>query len=322
MCVTLADIQNASNTIEKSIRKTPLIPISLTLSGNAPFKGKIYLKCENQQWTNTFKVRGAFNAILNLTEKEKAQGVVTRSSGNFAQAVAYAAKQLGIRAKIIVPSTIPKIKLELTKQFGPEILFTGPSNEEGDALVKTIVEKEHMTMLHPYNQKNVIAGQGTIALEIYKELPSITNFFCPIGGGGLLSGCSTAFKALNSEIQVIGVEPAGAADYYHSRQANRSIPNETIDTIADGLRASVVGDLNWPLLQKNVDRTEIVSDQDIKKAMKYLKETLGLVIEPSGATAFASLLTNPQHLLEGDTVILLSGGNVDPELFEKWILEV
>lgn len=322
MCVTLSDIQNARNTIKDSIKKTALIPAPKDFLLNLGHKGKIYLKCENNQWTNTFKVRGAFNAILQLSEEEKKRGVVTRSSGNFAQAVAYAAKKLGIRAKIIVPNNIPKIKLELTKQFGPEILFSSNLHEEADAMVKQIVEKEGMTMLHPYNQKNVIAGQGTAALEIYEDLPSITNFFCPIGGGGLLSGCSTAFKALNPKIQIVGVEPAGAADYYNSRKAGKPIPNATIDTIADGLRASVVGELDWPLLQKNVTRVDIVTDQEIKKAMKYLYEELDLITEPSGATAFASLLLHKQFLEEGDVVVLISGANVDPDLFQKWILEV
>ena len=319
MCINLSDVQLAKNTIKDSIKKTALLPIRQDLVSFLGHKGNVYLKCENQQWTNTFKVRGAFNALLNLSEEEKKRGVVTRSSGNFAQAVAFACKKLGIKAKIIVPEGIPKIKLELTQQFGPEILFSGPSNEEGDALVQKIIEKEGMTKLHPYNQKNVIAGQGTIALEIYEELPTLTNFFCPIGGGGLMAGCSTALKALNPKIQIIGVEPEGAADYYRSRQAGKPVPNVHVDTIADGLRASVVGELDWPLLEKNVDRVELVSDEDIKKAMAFLKKNLDIVSEPSGAAASASLLFHKQSLLDGDIVVLLSGANVDPDKFQNWI---
>lgn len=322
MCITLDDIAAAQKTIKNFIKKTPLIKAPQDLSQKLNHTGQIYFKCENFQWTNTFKVRGAFNAMLNLNEEEKKRGVVTRSSGNFAQAVAYAAQKLHIKAKIVVPNNIPKIKLQLTQQFGPEIIFAGPLHEEGDEVVKQIVEKEGLTMLHPYNQKNVIAGQGTAALEIYEDLPSLKNFFCPIGGGGLLSGCSTALKAFNPEIQVIGVEPSGAADYYNSRKAGKPIPFDHVDTIADGLRAAVVGSLDWPLLQMYVDRAEIVSDPDIKKAMKYFKEKLDLVTEPSGATAFASLLLHKQKLVEGDIVVLISGANVDPDLFNECMKDI
>lgn len=322
MSITLEDIQRARNTIKDYIKKTPLIPAPNDLSQQLNHRGQIYFKCENFQWTNTFKVRGAFNAMLNLSEKEKKRGVVTRSSGNFAQAVAYAAQKLHIHAKIVVPNNIPKIKLKLTQQYGPEIVLAGTLHEESDEVVMEIVEKEGMTMLHPYNQKNVISGQGTAALEIYEELSSIKNFFCPIGGGGLLSGCSTAFKAFNADIQVIGVEPAGAADYYNSRKAGKLTPLDHVDTIADGLRASAVGDLDWPLLQKNVDRAEIVSEKDIKTAMKYFKEKMDLITEPSGATAFASLLLHKQKLVEGDIVVLISGANVDLEMFTLWLNEV
>lgn len=322
MSVTLADIEHARHAIKDYIKKTPLIKAPDDLSQKLHPHGTIYFKCENLQWTNTFKVRGAFNAMLNLSEEEKKRGVVTRSSGNFAQAVAYAAQKLHMRAKIVLPNNIPKIKLHLTQQFGPEIVLTGPLYDEADKVVQQIVEKEGMTMLHPYNQKNVIAGQGTAALEIYEDLPSIKNFFCPIGGGGLLSGCATTFKALNSDIKVIAVEPSGAADYYNSRKAEKLTPLNHVDTIADGLRAAAVGELNWPLLQKNADSAEIVSDKDIKIAMKYLKEKMDLVTEPSGATAFASLLLHKQKLLDGDVVVLISGANVDPEMFIKWLSEV
>lgn len=321
MCVNLEDIHKARSNIQDCIKKTPLIKAPQDLSQKIAHKGDIYFKCENFQYTNTFKVRGAFNAILNLTEEEKRRGVVTRSSGNFAQAVAYAAQQLHIHAKIVVPKNIPKIKLQLTQQFGPEIILVNSLHEDGDKIVQEIVEKEGMTMLHPYNLKNVISGQGTAALEIYEDLSTIKNFFCPIGGGGLLAGCSTALKALNADIQVIGVEPSGAADYYNSRKMGNPIPLKHVDTIADGLRATVVGDLAWPLLQKNVDRAELVSDEEIKIAMKYLKEQMNFTTEPSGATAFASLLLHQQTLLEGHTVVLISGANVDPDMFKLWLNE-
>lgn len=319
--IDLEEILKAYHLIKDHIKKTPLLNVP-ELEKKLNSRGRIYIKCENFQWTNSFKVRGAFNAILRLSEEEKKCGVVTRSAGNFAQAVAYAAQKLGIKAKIVVPDNIPKIKLHLTQQFGPEIVFAGPRNEDGDEVVKRIVESEGMTMLHPYNQINVIAGQGTLALEIYDELPSVKNFFAPIGGGGLLGGCAAAFKGLNKNMQIVGVEPAGAADYYNSRQAGKLIALENVDTIADGLRASCVGDLDWPLLQEYVDFSRTVTDSEIKCAMKYLKETMNITVEPSGATAFAELLLHAQNLEAGDTVVLISGGNVDPDMFEKWLSQV
>lgn len=321
MTINLKDVQRAKETIRGYIKQTPLVKAPEDLSKKIGHEGQIYFKCENFQWTNSFKVRGAFNALLNLSEEEKKRGVVTRSSGNFAQAVAYAAEKLNIHAKIVVPNNIPQIKLRLTQQFNPEIVLTGPRNEDGDEVVKKIVEEEGRTMLHPYDQANVIAGQGTAALEIFESLPTLNNFFCPIGGGGLLAGCSTAFKQLKADLQIIGIEPEGAADYYYSRQAGKPIPFEQVDTIADGLRASVVGNLDWPILQKNVDRAEIVTDDEIKSAMKYFKESLNFIVEPSGATAFASLLLHKQNLIKGDIVVLISGGNVDPEKFDQWIKE-
>ena len=333
MCITIEDIYRAHETIKTYIKKTPLIDAPEALLKQLHHKGKIYFKCENLQWTNTFKVRGAFNAILNLSEAEKKRGVVTRSSGNFAQAVAYAANKLQIRAKIILPDNIPKIKLQLTQQFGPEIVFSGSLHEEGDEIVRQIVEKEGMTQLHPYNQKNVIAGQGTAALEIFEDLPTIANFFCPIGGGGLLAGCATAFKALKEEIYIVGIEPSGAADYYQSREAGKPIPCENVDTIVTAAATTSCQRgcapssgwekfCHWPLCKKNVDKVDKVSDKEIKIAMKYFKEHTDLVTEPSGATAFASLLLHKQKLLEGDTVVLISGSNVDPEMFRQCLSEV
>lgn len=319
MCITLEDVRRAHQTIKEYIKKTPLLQAPKELLKRLNYQNQIFFKCENYQWTNTFKVRGAFNAILNLSPKEKERGVVARSSGNFAQAVAYAAHKLHIRAKIVVPSNIPQVKLKRTEQLGAEIVMAGPLHEEGDAVVQKIIEEEGMTMLHPYDQKNVIAGQGTAALEIFEDLPTIKNFFCPIGGGGLLSGCATAFKTLNPAIQTIGVEPTGAADYYNSRKLGKLTPFSPIDTIADGLRASVVGDLDWPLLQSFVDKVDLVTDEEIKMAMKYFNQHMDLVAEPSGATAFASLLLH-QHKLEGDTVVFISGANVDPEMYEQWTI--
>ncbi len=313
MNLTIDNFREACQRIQPYINRTPLREspeISSFLNiGNI----RVYLKEENLQKTRTFKVRGAYNSLLQLSAEERIRGIVTRSSGNFAQAVAQAAKTLGINATIVMPNNVPEIKLRLTNEYGPEIIFSGPLHEEGDAIVAKLAAERKLTRVHPYNQREVIIGQGTLAMEVYDDLPSVKHFFCPVGGGGLMGGCATALKLQNKEIQTVGVEPAGADDYCQSRKLGKRVVLEKVDTIADGLRASEVGTLNRPLLDKYVDIMESVPDESIRKAMQFAREHLGLIVEPSGATALAALLYNP-HKLTGDTVCIISGANIDPSL--------
>lgn len=317
MNLTLKDIQQALVRVQEHLKPTSLLPCE-ALEKELNFQGKIFLKCENEQPTGSFKVRGAFNVLTQLSPEERAKGVITRSSGNFAQAVAFAAHKLHIDATIIMPSNTPKIKVEGTEKFHPTILFSGIKHEEGEAIVNQLVKEKGYIPLHPYNNYRTMAGQGTAALEILKQLPEVHHFFCPIGGGGLLSGCSTAFKESGSSANMRGVEPAGAGDYYASRQSGQQECWENIDTIADGLRASSVGELNYPILNKYVDEVSVVTDEDIKKAMKWLYEKMHLVVEPSGAVSLAGFMNKHQQL-KGNVVILISGKNVDPESFNTWI---
>lgn len=317
MSLSLNDIQNALPRVHQYIQPTSLRR-SEKLENELKFPGQIFLKCEFEQPTGSFKVRGAFNVLSQLTDEEKSKGVVTRSSGNFAQAVAYAAHQLGIQATIVMPANAPKTKREGTEKYGPEIITSGNKHEEGELVVKDLVNKRGLVPMHPYNNYRTMAGQGTAALEILQQLPGVNHFFCPVGGGGLLSGCATAFKETNPSIATHGVEPAGAGDYFASRQSGKLQTWEKIDTIADGLRASSVGVLNYPILNKYVDEVTLVSDEEIKAAMKWLFEKMQIIAEPSGAVALAGFLKTHKNI-RGNVVILISGKNVDQENFQSWI---
>jgi len=316
MSLTLSDIQQALFRVHTYLEPTPLLPCE-ALEKELNFQGKIFFKCEYLQPTGSFKVRGAFNVLTQLSKEEKERGVITRSSGNFAQAVAFAAKRLGIAATIIMPSNAPKIKVDGTLNLGAVVKFSGNKHEEGELIVDEFVKEKGYIRLHPYNNFQTMAGQGTAALEILQQLPEVDHFFCPIGGGGLLSGSATAFKESNPKIKTYGIEPAGAGDYCASRKSGKKECWEDIDTIADGLRASSVGELNYPILNQYVDEVSVVSDQEIQKAMKWLYEKMQIVTEPSGAVSLAGFLTKHDKL-KGNVVILLSGANVDPEKFKEY----
>lgn len=320
MDLRLDDFMHALTSIKPFIKKTSLMrckPLEEILKTSC----RIFLKLENEQPTHSFKVRGAFNALLNLSEKDKVNGVVTRSSGNFAQAIAYAGNQLNIRTQIVMPTNAPEVKKLSTQRFDVELTFAGTTHEEGGVAVEKISLATGATIISPYNHMDVIKGQGTIAIEVVDELPSVRHFVCPIGGGGLLSGCSAAFKLFNPEIEIIGIEPEGAADYYLSRLHGKIVSLDSIQTICDGLRASQVGTLNRPLLDRYVDRVFTISDLSVMKAMKFLRDYCGLIIEPSGAAALAGLMHHKPPF-QGDVVCVISGSNVDASTFEKCMQQI
>lgn len=311
MEIDLKLIQEAKTRIAPYIKRTPLIRC-FELEASS----RVFLKCDHLQPTNSFKVRGAFNVLLKLSPEEKKRGVVTRSAGNFASALAYACHLLHIPATIVMPEKVPKAKLDLVKAYSPAIHFAASRAEE-EMKVAELAQKTGAIPLSPYNHLDVIAGQGTAALEIFEDLRSIQTFFCPLGGGGLMAGTAIAFKKLNPAIHTIAVEPTGANDYFLSRQSKQKVRLGHVNTIADGLVAPTVGELNYPLLNQTVDHVMTVSDQAMIKAMRFLYEKAGLIIEPSGAASVAALMD--QSSLQGDTVCFLSGGNVDQSLFYQWI---
>lgn len=300
---------SAMASIRPYIKKTSLVRCEeLERKLNTPYQ--IFLKLESEQFTRSFKVRGAFNALLSLTPSEKIKGVVTRSSGNFAQSIAYAGKLLGIKVTIVMPTNAPEIKKIETQKHDPVLIFAGITHEEGDAVVEKIKLETGGIQISPYNHLEVIRGQGTIALEVYEDLPKLQHFFCPIGGGGLMSGCAAALKQLNPNIETIGIEPEGANDYYLYRLQGHQVSLKSINTICDGLRATQVGALNRPILDQYVDTVSTVSDDSVKEAMKFLRDNCGLMIEPSGAAAVAGLF-NHSKPLKGEVVCVISGANID-----------
>lgn len=317
MSLVLDDFLKAMTSIKPYVKKTPLVRCKeLEKKLNTPHR--IYLKLESEQLTKSFKIRGAFNALLSLTPSEIIKGIVTRSSGNFAQAVAYAGKFLGIKATIVMPINAPEIKKLETQKYDPILIFAGFTHEEGNLVVEKIKSETGAVQISPYNHLEVIKGQGTIALEIYEELPEIRHFFCPIGGGGLMSGCAAALKLLNPSIETIGVEPEGACDYALSRMQGHEVHLKSIHTICDGLRATQVGTLNRPILDQYVDVVSTISDQAVIEAMKFLNTYCGIMVEPSGAAAFAGLFEHSKDLT-GDVVCVISGANITESSFHDLI---
>lgn len=317
MTLTLALVQEAEQRIAPYLKPTPMVR-SESLEKTLNYNGRIFFKCECDHPTGSFKVRGAFNNMLQLTEEEKRRGVITRSSGNFAQAVAYSASRLDVKATIVMPKNAPKTKLRGTESFGAKIIPSSPNHEEGEAIVEKEARDRNLVKLHPFNSIRTMAGQGTAALEVLEQVATIAHFFCAIGGGGLLSGCALTLKEKKGNVTVHGIEPLGASDYFESRAKGELVAWQKIDTIADGLRSSSVGDLNYPILNKYVDHVSIVTDEEIKKAMKLLFEKMHVVIEPSGAVSFAGFI-KAKDTISGDVVILLSGKNVDMDSFEAII---
>jgi len=311
----LQDFNEARKRISPYLQPTPLIK-SDAIQKILGYECSIYLKLESEQPTGSFKVRGAFNALLQL--EPSIEKVVAFSSGNFAQAVAYGAAKLNKKATIVMPQNAPRKKIDGTRNLGAEIVFCGEKHEDGEIIVKELVEKKGYFAIHPFNNYQTISGQGSIALEILETNPCIKHFFSPVGGGGLLSGCATVLKAYNKIITIYSVEPLGAHDFYDSFHTKEHITFDKTNTIADGLRAASVGKLNYPILMSTVDKPLAVTEESIIEAMHLLWKHHNLIIEPSGAVALAGFLSLYQNL-QGEVVILVTGKNVDSEVFNKWI---
>ncbi len=278
---------------------------------------KIFLKCENFQRGGAFKFRGACNAILQLSKEEKENGIIAHSSGNHAQAVSLASSLLGVKAVIVMPNNAPGVKVAATKGYGAEIVFSGNSLDDRVIMVHELVSQHKYTLIHPYDNENVIAGAGTAALEFLEDMKGkggLDVVFCPIGGGGFISGTSTAVKGLSSNSQVIGVEPEIANDAYRSFKSGKLLKNVNIGTIADGLRTSL-SERTFRIILENVDDIVTVSEKEILKAMRFLWERMKLVVEPSGAVPVAALLANKVDVENRQLGIMISGGNIDLDRF-------
>ena len=270
---------------------------------------KVYLKPENMQKTGAYKVRGAYYKISTLSEEERSRGLITASAGNHAQGVAYAAKIYGAKAVIVMPTTTPLIKVNRTKNYGADVILYGNVYDESCAYAYQLAEENGYTFIHPFDDEDVACGQGSIAMEIIKELPTVDIILAPVGGGGLITGVSTLAKLLNPNIQVIGVEPAGAACLTASLQAGHVVTLPEVDTIADGTAVKTPGDHIFPYIQKNVDRVITVEDQELIVAFLDMVENHKMIVENSGLLAVAAL----KHLdcRNKKVVAVLSGGNMD-----------
>ncbi|HEV2696404.1 MAG TPA: threonine/serine dehydratase [Terriglobales bacterium] len=312
--VSLADIREAQSRIRGITVRTKLIP--LQHNGRT-----LYLKPENQQPVGAFKLRGAYNKIASLTEQERARGVITYSSGNHAQGVAYAARALKTKAVIVMPRNAPKIKLDATAVLGAEIVLVGPSGVERQIKAEELAAEHGYVIVPPYDDEKIIAGQGTTGAEIVEDLPDVDLVLVPIGGGGLISGVATAIKSLRPDAKVIGVEPELGADAQASLRAGHVVKfpaEQVLSTIADGLRAQFVGTLTFEHIRRYVDDVVTVSEDEIMQAVRILAADQQTVAEPSGAVASAAWLFHPESLPGSkNTVSIISGGNIDPALLNK-----
>ena len=310
----LEDFIKAKEKLSKVLLETHLIysPIFSKESGN-----KVFIKPENLQKTGSFKIRGAYNKISNLTVDEKKRGVIASSAGNHAQGVAYGAKESGIKAIIVMPKSTPLIKVESTKQYGAEVILHGDVYDDAYKKAKELEEKEGYVFVHPFNDEDVLDGQGTIALEILEELPETDIILVPIGGGGLISGIACAAKILKPEIKIIGVEPEGAASAYEAIKENKIIELKEANTIADGTAVKKIGDLNFEYIKKYVDEIITVSDYELMEAFLLLLEKHKIIAENSGILSVAA--TKKLKEKNKKVVSVISGGNIDVLMISSMI---
>jgi len=304
--LTLEKFEQASELVRKVTNPTKLI-FSEYLSEQTG--GKIYLKPENMQHTGAYKLRGAYYKISTLSDEERKRGLITASAGNHAQGVAYAAKAYGCKATIVMPTITPLIKVNRTKSYGAEVVLHGDVYDDAYQKACELAEEQGLTFVHPFNDLDIATGQGTIAMEIIKELPTVDYILAPVGGGGLITGVAALAKMLNPNIRVVGVEPDGAASMKAALEAGEVVSLDSANTIADGTAVKTVGELNLPYVQKYVDEMIKVADDELIGAFLDMVENHKIVVENSGLLSVAGL---KQINLKGKkAVCILSGGNMD-----------
>ena len=306
--VSLDDITGAAQRVRGVARRTPVIPSA---------RPGLFLKCENMQPMGAFKMRGAYNMVAQLTQEVRARGVITYSSGNHGQAVAMAAQLLGAPAVIVMPETAPLVKVEGARNYDADVVFAGRTSFDRKHRAEEMAAARGLTIVPPFDHEWIIAGQGTVGLEILDQCPDVTTVFVPVGGGGLISGVATAVKRRRVDVRVIGVEPSGAAKMSTSLAAGEPVTLDKTASIADGLLTLRPGDLTFAHVKAFVDRVVTVTDEEIAAAVKWLFATAKIVAEPSGAATTAAVLAH--GALPGTTVAIVSGGNVAPEDFGRYI---
>ncbi|MFL6159105.1 MAG: threonine ammonia-lyase, partial [Marmoricola sp.] len=280
--------------------------------------GPVLLKCENLQRTGSFKIRGAYVRMANLTEDERAAGVVAASAGNHAQGVALAARMLGISATVFMPNGAPIPKVNATRGYGAEVVFHGEILDEALTRAIAYAEETGAILIHPFDHRDIVAGQATCGLEILEQAPEVATVLVPTGGGGLIAGVALAIKAVRPDVRVVGVQAEGAAAYPGSLAAGAPVALASMSTMADGIAVARPGGVPFAAITEHVDEVVTVSEESISRALVLLLERAKLVVEPAGAVAVAALLDRPESF-EGPVVAVLSGGNVDPLLLSKLI---
>jgi len=310
--VTLDEIRAARERVRPIVKTTPLVDVS-DLAGRP-----LSLKCESLQPGGAFKIRGAYNMVAQLTDEERRRGVITYSSGNHGQAVALAARAHGIPAVVVMPTTAPRIKVEGARGFGAEVIFAGTTTIHRRAKAEEVAAERGLTMVPPFDHEWIIAGQGSLGLEILEQRPDVKTILVPIGGGGLISGVAAAAKQSRPAVSVIGVEPATAASMKNSIDAGEVRTLEGAKSIADGLMAVRPGDLNFAHVRQFVDRIDTVDDSEIAAAVRWLLLRAKIVAEPSGAATVAAALRDPDSY-DGPVVAIISGGNLDPADMPRYL---
>lgn len=305
--VTLKDIEAAHERISPLIHRTPVFTNS---SLNKLSGAELYFKCDNFQKAGSFKIRGATNTVEQLTIEELNRGVATTSSGNHGAALSMAVTRRGGKTKVVMPNNTPEIKVNNVERNGGEVVWCEPEQESRESVLKELIEKTGAVVVHPYNDERIMAGQGTCAKELLEDYPDLDTIVSPVSGGGLLSGTLLSSKALKANIQVFGAEPVEADDAYRSLKLGKIVPNETINTICDGLRAQI-GALTFPVIADLVDDIITVTEEEIIDSMRMIWERLKMIVEPSSSITLGAILKNKDKFNGKKVGLIISGGNVD-----------
>jgi threonine dehydratase len=316
LAISFDDVKSAAQAIKGVANRTPVLT-SRTVNELTGYQ--VYFKCENLQRMGAFKFRGAYNALSRLSAVEKARGVVTHSSGNHAQGIALAAKLLGICAVIVMPTDAPASKLAATRGYGAEIVSYDRMTQDRAEISAQVARERGLAFVHPYDNPHVMAGQGTAALELLEEAPDLDVLVAPVGGGGLLSGCATAARALAPDIRIFGVETAASNDWWQSFRRGERVKIPPPDTIADGMRTQQPGELTFPVIRQKVAEILLVSETQVIEAMRFMLLRMKILAEPTGAVAPAAVfqkMVGPSGCKVG---VIISGGNVDAALLAQWL---
>ena len=313
----LADIRAAHARVAPRIHRTPLL--SATRLG-ARAGVTLFHKCESLQKTGSFKVRGALNNVSQLDAAARKRGVITVSAGNHAQALAWAARDAGVQCTVVMPMAASRTKVEASRGYGAEVVLHGTTGIEAFAHAHALAKERDLTIVHPFDDPAVIAGQGTVGLEILEQLADVDDVVVPIGGGGLIAGIATAIKESRPEVRVYGVEPTGAAAMRKSLDEGRPVKLDSLETIADGLAAPMAGDVTYPIVKHYVDDVVLVTDEEIMSAMRGILFSAKLLAEGGGAAATAAILSGKLKLQGRRVVAVMSGGNVDPTRVQEVLM--